>query len=176
MWHCAGVLQDACGHVGLCESVPVHHDGAQPVLHHTAPQGPVCDSVHAGNCCVTVCMLCQSLTFVTFLLSRCYQFEKKGEGQMACATLHETKPGYLQVRAPLQKHPRALLKHHGQAAQHTLVIRLTAMIALPLHAATHAFVSVTWLCQAPAMLSLQARCAEKTLHRAAAWPESCLRF
>jgi hypothetical protein len=30
------LLQAARGHAGLCQPVPVHHDGAQPVLHHAA--------------------------------------------------------------------------------------------------------------------------------------------
>ena len=30
----AGLLQDACGYAGLCLTVPIHHDGPQPVLLH----------------------------------------------------------------------------------------------------------------------------------------------
>lgn len=32
----AGLLQHASGHAGLCLTVPLHHDGPQPVLHHAA--------------------------------------------------------------------------------------------------------------------------------------------
>lgn len=35
---CCRVLQAACCHAGLCQPVPQHHDGTQPLLHHAAGQ------------------------------------------------------------------------------------------------------------------------------------------
>ena len=52
----AGLLQDARGDAGLCQPVPVHHDGAQPVLLHAAAARPVRARAHACAGVITLCV------------------------------------------------------------------------------------------------------------------------